>query len=94
MSRMELVISAAKKAGSLLRHEFNRNIPFDPKGKHDIVTRADHESESLIIGLLQSEYPDYGIITEESDNITSESDYCWYIDPLDGTSNFITGNPY
>jgi fructose-1,6-bisphosphatase/inositol monophosphatase family enzyme len=91
---MELVISAAKKAGSLLRREFYRNIPFDPKGNHDIVTRADHESESLILGILHSGYPDYGIITEESDNISGESDYCWYIDPLDGTSNFITGNPY
>ncbi len=94
MSVLETVISVAKSAGSILAGEFSRTTKFDAKGKHDIVTRADYHSESVIIEKLQAEYPDYGIVTEESPNIEGKSDYCWYIDPLDGTSNFITGNPY
>jgi len=94
MSVLETVISAAKSAGSILAGEFSRITKFEAKGKHDIVTRADYHSEFLIIEQLQAEYPDYGIVTEESPNIEGKSGYCWYIDPLDGTSNFITGNPY
>ncbi len=94
VSTLETVISVARSAGSILAGEFSRIAKFETKGKHDIVTRADYDSESLIIEKLQAEYPDYGIVTEESPDIEGKSGYCWYIDPLDGTSNFITGNPY
>ena len=94
MSTLETVISVARSAGTILAEEFGSINAFDAKGEHDIVTRADYRSEALIMKELQTAYPEYSIITEESPNITRDSDYCWYIDPLDGTNNFITGSPY
>ena len=94
MSVLENVITIAKSAGAILANEFSHINKFDAKGEHDIVTHADYQSEELIMKELQAAYPDYSIITEESPNIERKTQYCWYIDPLDGTNNFITGSPY
>lgn len=94
MSDLETVMAVARSAGSVLAREFSSIHTFDAKGDHDIVTQADYKSEALIMRELQAAYPSYGIITEESPNIAGHSDYCWYVDPLDGTNNFISGNPY
>jgi len=94
MNVLEKVISIAKSAGAILAHEYRHINKFDTKGEHDIVTHADYQSEALIMKELQAAYPEYSIITEESPNIKGKTEYCWYIDPLDGTNNFITGSPY
>ncbi len=94
MNTLEKVISIAKSAGAILANEFSHINKFDTKGEHDIVTHADYQSEALIMKELQATYPEYSIITEESPNIKGKTEYCWYIDPLDGTNNFITGSPY
>jgi myo-inositol-1(or 4)-monophosphatase len=94
MNILETVKSVAKSAGLILAHEFRHINTFDAKGDHDIVTHADYQSEALIMKELQAAYPEYSIITEESPNIEGTTEYCWYIDPLDGTNNFITGSPY
>jgi myo-inositol-1(or 4)-monophosphatase len=94
MNVLENVISIAKSAGAILAHEYRHINKFDTKGEHDIVTHADYQSEALIMKELQTAYPEYSIITEESPNIKGKTEYCWYIDPLDGTNNFITGSPY
>ena len=94
METLDKVISVAKSAGAILAHEFRHINKFDAKGEHDIVTHADYQSEALIMKELQAAYPDYSIITEESPNIEGKTEYCWYIDPLDGTNNFIIGSPY
>ena len=94
MNILENVITIAKSAGAILAHEYRHINKFDTKGEHDIVTHADYQSEALIMKELQAAYPEYSIITEESPNIKGKTEYCWYIDPLDGTNNFITGSPY
>ena len=94
MNILENVISIARSAGAILAHEYSHINKFDSKGEHDIVTHADYQSEALIMKELQAAYPGYSIITEESPNIKGKTQYCWYIDPLDGTNNFITGSPY
>lgn len=94
METLEKVISVVRSAGAILAHEFRHINTFDAKGDHDIVTHADYQSEALIMKELQAVYPEYSIITEESPNIEGKAEYCWYIDPLDGTNNFITGSPY
>jgi myo-inositol-1(or 4)-monophosphatase len=94
MNVLETVISVARSAGAILAHEFRSINTFDAKGERDIVTHADYQSEALIMKELQAAYPEYSIITEESPNIKGKTEYCWYIDPLDGTNNFITGSPY
>jgi myo-inositol-1(or 4)-monophosphatase len=66
------------------------------KGRADIVTDVDLAAEREILGLLRSEYPRFGILSEESAPIESESGspYSWVIDPLDGTRNYANGIPH
>ena len=56
---------------------------------HDVVTVADKESERYIIGEIKRAYPEHAILGEESGMHAGDSEYCWVIDPLDGTSNYI-----
>lgn len=62
-------------------------------GESDIVTRADRESEKLIIDRIRSLYPDHDILSEESGEMIGGSDWLWVIDPLDGTTNYTAGLP-
>jgi myo-inositol-1(or 4)-monophosphatase len=94
MSILEKTISVARSAGDILKKEFTHITKYDAKGAHDIVTHVDYKSEALIMKELQAAYPEYSIKTEESPDVDRDSGYCWYIDPIDGTNNFITGSPY
>lgn len=76
-------------AAKLARSEFS----FELKGEHDLVTEADRASEKLIVERLRKEYPTHHIVAEEGGDHVGESEYCWYVDPLDGTTNFAHGFP-
>ncbi len=92
--RSDAAIRSCKKAGKvLLKYFWDSSLSPIDKGKGDLVTVADLESEKTIISTLKSEYPGYSIISEESGKIGNSSRYCWLIDPLDGTCNFVTGIP-
>ena len=70
-----------------------RRVGFELKGEHDLVTIADRASEELIVGRLQREYPTHAIMAEEGGETAGSSEYRWYVDPLDGTTNFAHGFP-
>ena len=57
------------------------------------VTRADRESEQVIRNLIAERYPDHGIVGEEFDDLNPEAEFCWVLDPIDGTRAFIAGLP-
>ena len=57
------------------------------------VTRADRESEQAIRDLIVERYPEHGIVGEEFDDLNPEAEFCWVLDPIDGTRAFITGLP-
>lgn len=57
------------------------------------MTEADRASEALVIKRLTAEYPDHGIVAEEGGGHESGSGFRWYVDPLDGTTNFAHGYP-
>lgn len=59
----------------------------------DVVTRADKESEALIISKINETFPDHDILAEESGEYSRRSSWRWVIDPLDGTANFSQGLP-
>jgi myo-inositol-1(or 4)-monophosphatase len=59
----------------------------------DIVTQADITSNELISKAIKKNYPSHGIISEEGEGYQTDSDYVWYIDPLDGTKNFASHTP-
>ncbi|MDR2861819.1 MAG: inositol monophosphatase [Syntrophobacterales bacterium] len=90
---LESVIDIARKAGQLLREKFDQPHDIEYKGRINLVTEADHASEALIMAEIQSRYPHHDILTEESAAITRGSDFCWVIDPLDGTTNYAHGYP-
>jgi myo-inositol-1(or 4)-monophosphatase len=89
-----LIIQAAREAGKLLMEKFESGIRIEYKGKYDLVTEADRQSEALIVDLIRKHYPDHDILAEEGDYGPRSSDYCWIIDPLDGTTNYAHGFPW
>jgi myo-inositol-1(or 4)-monophosphatase len=59
------------------------------KGRNDYVTIADREAEEVIVRLIKGRFPDHTIVAEESPPTEGDSGYRWYVDPLDGTTNYI-----
>jgi myo-inositol-1(or 4)-monophosphatase len=84
----------ALEAGSLLRGYFDRGVTAEYKGDVDIVTEADRASEKLIVGRLNEAFPEHGVFGEEGTRSGLDRPYRWYVDPLDGTTNFAHGFPF
>jgi len=90
-----IAINAVKSAGEPLReiHKNVKDIRYKTD-KSDIVTEADYRSEKIITQTIRNEFPNHSIISEEEFTYkTDKSDYTWILDPLDGTGNFVHGNP-
>ncbi len=83
----------ALEAGALLREFYARGVETEYKTDVDLVTEADRTSEKLILDRLTAAFPDHGIFGEEGTRQRLESPYRWYVDPLDGTTNFAHGFP-
>ncbi len=92
-SFLESAIDIAHAAGSLLRYYFERRVRIELKGDFDLVTEADRASEKLVVERLKALYPDHAIVAEEGGGHESASEYRWYVDPLDGTTNFAHAYP-
>jgi len=85
-------VAIARSAGAILMRHFG-TVQVEYKGIADIVTAADRASETFIVERLQAEFPDHAIVGEEGTRTESSSGFRWYIDPLDGTTNFAHGLP-
>ena len=85
--------SIAREAGALLRDFYARGVRAEYKGDVDLVTEADRASEALIVSRLREAFPGHGIYGEEGTRSGLESEFRWYVDPLDGTTNFAHGFP-
>lgn len=83
----------AREAGVLLMGYFAQHVTIEYKGDVDLVTVADRSSEKLIVERLQALWPEHGIVGEEGTRTESDAEYRWYVDPLDGTTNFAHGYP-
>ena len=83
----------ALEAGALLRSLFERGVVTEYKGDVDLVTEADRASEKLIVERISARFPSHGIFGEEGSRHGLESEYRWYVDPLDGTTNFAHSFP-
>ncbi len=85
---------AARAGGERLNHWMGRAEVFE-KGPRDFVTEADLDAQRVIQAMLLEHFPDHQFIGEESKNAqaipSDASTYCWIVDPLDGTTNFIHG---
>jgi myo-inositol-1(or 4)-monophosphatase len=83
----------AREAGALLKEFYERGVTAQYKGDVDLVTEADKASEKLIRERLHTAFPTHGVYGEEGTRDALDSEYRWYVDPLDGTTNFAHGFP-
>jgi myo-inositol-1(or 4)-monophosphatase len=83
----------AREAGGLLMDFFHRRVKVEYKGDVDLVTEADRASEALITRRIRERWPGHNIMGEEGTRTEQGSEYRWYVDPLDGTTNFAHGFP-
>jgi myo-inositol-1(or 4)-monophosphatase len=83
----------ALEAGALLRDYYSRGVTTEYKSDVDLVTEADRASEKLIVERLHALFPEHGVYGEEGTRSNIDREYRWYIDPLDGTTNFAHSFP-
>ena len=85
---------AARAAGEILRR-MQHNISAREKGPADLVTEADLAAQQAIRSILLKATPEFGFVGEEDRESQAESvgtaEYCWVVDPLDGTTNYVHG---
>jgi myo-inositol-1(or 4)-monophosphatase len=93
MAYLETAVEIAREAGALVGHYFERRIGYEIKGEFDLVTEADRASEKLVVERLRAHFPAHNIVAEEGGGFSGPSEYCWFVDPLDGTTNFAHGFP-
>lgn len=93
---MNVMTAAALKAGRGLKRDLGEveNLQVSIKGPGDFVTAADKKSEKTLFDELSKARPGYGFVLEESGIVEgADKTHTWYIDPLDGTTNFLHGLP-
>ncbi|MBW1971608.1 MAG: inositol monophosphatase [Deltaproteobacteria bacterium] len=88
---LEVAINAAKGAGIIQKKSLGKRLKIEHKGEIDLITDIDKKSEKYIIKMIKSNFPEHGLLTEESYKDSLEADYLWVIDPLDGTTNYAHG---
>ena len=93
-SALSVCETAARRAGALVMERFRTEVQVSLKGRANVVTDADLASERLILDYVTAEYPDFGILSEESAPVPGAAPYTWVIDPIDGTRNFAEGIPH
>jgi len=94
---LTIAVKAARRAGNLI----NRGardldlLTVTAKGPKDFVSEIDRAAEAAIVQTLHAAYPDHAILAEEgtAKGANANAEYCWIIDPLDGTTNFLHGFP-
>jgi myo-inositol-1(or 4)-monophosphatase len=84
----------AREGGARLREFFSQGVETEYKGDVDLVTVADRTVETLIRTRLGEAFPDHGIYGEEGTRERLDGRFRWYVDPLDGTTNFAHGFPH
>lgn len=89
----KIMLKAAKQAGKILMKNYGRVKFIKVKDKNSYVTNADLESEKYIVAIIRKNFPHHNIVSEESKYPRKKSDFTWYIDPLDGTHNYINKIP-
>jgi myo-inositol-1(or 4)-monophosphatase len=90
---LDVAIETALEAGQILREEYQRTPDIAYKGDVDLVTQADRRSERAIVARLSKSFPEHSVIAEEGTGHERSAEFRWYVDPLDGTTNFAHKYP-
>ena len=88
---LNIAIEAAITASYTILEDLPKIKDPSFKGKIDLVTKTDTNSEFIIKSIISKSFPEHSILAEESGSNQIKSDYLWIIDPLDGTTNFVHG---
>ena len=80
------------RVGSQLSQDFGK-LQANQKEDGSLVTKADKWSDGEIRHAIAQAFPEHGVLTEETTHIFPDNDWCWIIDPIDGTTNFTRGVP-
>ena len=90
----ETLLQATEAGARELQRFFNSDFKITNKdGINNPVTEADHASEKAIMAVIRAHFPDHFILSEEAGAMKQDSDYKWFIDPIDGTINFANAIP-
>lgn len=92
---LDAAIDIARQAGALLLERFSqtRTVGFKGPARTDLVTDADTASEALILSQLRARFPTHAVLAEES-GASGVGSFTWFVDPLDGTTNYAHGVPH
>ena len=90
---LNIAVEASLASSDIIMSSLDDAQVKDYKGRADLVTKTDLESEKIIKAIIRSNFPNHDILAEESGKDLKNSDYLWVIDPLDGTTNFVHGYP-
>lgn len=89
----ETALKAAQAGAKTLMRYYNKKLNIEYKGETDPVSQADRESQKAVIKVIKKAFPRHGILAEEDGVNEMGKEFCWIIDPLDGTVNFVHGVP-
>ncbi len=87
------ITTIARQAGDILRRDFGQHLRVDHKGLIDLVSEADRQSEQFLLSHICDHFPADRIVSEESGELAGDASRTWYVDPLDGTVNYVHGLP-
>jgi histidinol-phosphatase len=90
---LEVALAACDEADRVARAHFRRDLEITTKPDRSFVTQADTAIERMIREQLLDAFPDHGLVGEEYGTEAGDASVRWYIDPIDGTHNFIRGVP-
>lgn len=90
---LKVAIDSSKAAGNFILKNMQKAMKIDFKGRVNMVTEVDRGSQEIIVSRILKDFPEAGILAEESGEGDVESNFKWIIDPLDGTTNFVHGFP-
>jgi len=91
---LKSAIAMCEDAGAIHMAHLGRDLEVDFKGDANLVTQVDRLSEETILERIRREYPDHAIVAEESGRHGQAAEYVWYVDPLDGTTNYAHAFPF
>lgn len=90
---LELALRLADAAGEAIRPYFRQPLAVDDKADLSPVTIADRAAEQAMRSLIESRFPEHGIVGEEFGRVRENAELVWTLDPIDGTKSFISGIP-
>lgn len=92
VSVLNFARTTTEKVGTQLMADFGQ-VQASQKLDGSLVTQSDHWADEVIRNAIATQFPTHGVLSEEAEHTFPNTEWCWIIDPLDGTTNFARGIP-